>query len=171
MPIKPTPPPLWVNTFDQTAATIPPGATLSHAPTGGGSAPGTGTVTSVAVTSADGSITVTGSPITTSGTIDLSAHPGMSAGTLWRYRAKTTATSGYPGDGYILWDNATQTSATHLLFAHLTDDNLDIDLLLSQVTTGQKLILQDANDSANYQEWTLTGAGVNTNGGTATSYW
>src|SRR6185295_18347406 len=36
MPIKPTPPPLWVNTLDLTAATYPPGGTLLANATGGG---------------------------------------------------------------------------------------------------------------------------------------
>lgn len=96
---------------------------------------------------------------------------GQSAGTLWLYKAKTTATSGYPADGYLLWDNATQVSATHLIFAHLTTDDLDIDILLGTLQVGQSLILQDSNNSANYQKWTISGAPTNTNGGTATSYW
>src|SRR5512135_1400687 len=94
-----------------------------------------------------------------------------SAGTLWQYRAKTTATSGYPGDGYILWDNATQTSAANLIFAHITDDNLDIDLLLATIASGNTLIIQDANDSLNFQKWTVSGSPANTNPGTSTSYW
>jgi hypothetical protein len=95
----------------------------------------------------------------------------VSAGTLWLYKAKTSATSGYPGDGFILWDNATQTSATHLLFAHLTNDNIDIDLFLSQIASGNTLVVQDQNDSTNYQKWTVSGSPTNTNGGTSTSYW
>lgn len=94
-----------------------------------------------------------------------------SAGNLWLYKAKTTATSGYPGDGFLLWDNATQTSATHLIFSHLTSDDLDLDVLLATLGGTNSLILQDANASANFQKWALTGAGVNTNAGTATSYW
>lgn len=44
MPIKPPPPPLWQNTLDLTASTIPPGSTLSLPPGAGG---GSGTVTAV----------------------------------------------------------------------------------------------------------------------------
>lgn len=95
----------------------------------------------------------------------------MSAGTLWQYRANTGATSGYPNDGHLLWDNATQTSATHLDFSHITQDVLDIDLLLALVNSGTTIVLQDANDSLNFQKWLTTGAGVNTNPGTSTSYW
>lgn len=95
----------------------------------------------------------------------------MSAGTMWLYKAKTSATSGYPGDGYLLWNNATQTSATSLIFAHLTTDNLDIDIVLGTLAAGQTLILQDSNNSDNYQKWTVSSGPTNTNGGTATSYW
>src|SRR6185369_9109717 len=71
MPDK-TIPALWQNTLDQTAATIPPGATLSHAPTGGGGGGGgSGTVTSIDITSTAGTITPTGGPITTAGSINV----------------------------------------------------------------------------------------------------
>lgn len=90
---------------------------------------------------------------------------------LWEYRAKTSATSGYPGDGYLLWNNATQTSATALLFAHVTNDNLDIDLFLAQLVDGSTIILQDADASTNVQTWLINGTPTNTNGGTSTSYW
>lgn len=94
-----------------------------------------------------------------------------SSRTLWQYKGKTTATSGYPGDGCVLWNNATQVLATDLIFSHITDDNLDIDRFFTFLTTGDTIILQDANDSQNYQQWTIAGTPVNTNGGTATSYW
>lgn len=97
---------------------------------------------------------------------------GGSAALYWKYRAKTTATSGYPGDGYILWDNATQISATHLIFAHITSDGVDIDLLLGLLlASGDTLLIQDEDASANFQKWTISGAPVNTNPGLANSYW
>lgn len=95
----------------------------------------------------------------------------VSSRQFWKYRAKTSATSGYPGDGYMLWNNATQTSATALLFSHLTQDDLDIDIFLSFLATGDTIIIQDADDSGNFQEWEITGTPTNTNPGTATSYW
>jgi hypothetical protein len=100
-----------------------------------------------------------------------SASGFLSAGTLWNYKANAVATSGYPGDGKVLWDNATQTLATHLSFSHLTNDNLDIDHILGMVASGSKLLVQDVANSANYQLWSVTSAGINTNPGTATSYW
>jgi len=90
---------------------------------------------------------------------------------LWIYKARTTATSGYPDNGHLLWDNATQTSATHLILSHLTEDGLDIDIFVTFTQAGDKIILQDSDDSGNNQQWDVTGAPVNTNGGTPTSYW
>ena len=56
----------------------------------------------------------------------------------WQYKAKTNATSGYPGNGYLLWNDATQTSATSIIVSHLTDDDTDIELFLSFFVVNQK---------------------------------
>src|SRR6185369_1985993 len=118
MPDK-TIPALWQNTLDQTAATIPPGATLSHAPTGGGGGGGgSGTVTSVALTSTN--LTITGSPITTSGTLtaDLPATavtPGTynyATITLDAYGRATFASSGAAPTGTVTSINLTSTAGT-----------------------------------------------------------
>lgn len=96
---------------------------------------------------------------------------GGSGRTFFQYKAKVSATSGYPGDGYMLWNNATQTSATSLLFAHITDDGIDVDLFLAFIASGDTVIIQDANASANFQTWTVSGSPVNTNPGASNSYW
>jgi hypothetical protein len=96
---------------------------------------------------------------------------GGSSRQLWQYKAKVSATSGYPGDGFMLWNNATQTSATALLLSHLTDDGLDIDLFLAFIASGDTIIVQDADTSANFQTWAVSGSPSNTNPGTSTSYW
>lgn len=191
-------PPLWTQTQvgrDLTPATYPPGGTLVF-PAGAGG--GGGLVTSVGgtapIASSGGTapvISLNNSAVTPGtygdsgnvGQFTVDAHGlltfaqnvpiagGSSAANLWQYRAKTSATSGYPGDGYILWNNATQTGATSLLLAHLTNDDLDIDVFLATVATGNTLLLQDANNSDNNQKWTVSSAPTQTNGGTATSYW
>lgn len=74
------------------------------------------------------------------------------------YQAKTGITSGDPGSGHLLWNNATQTSATQLNVSHLTDTPIeDIDLYLSAIVSGNKLIVQDRNDSERFQIWTVSG--------------
>jgi len=84
------------------------------------------------------------------------------------YQAKTTITSGDPGSGYLIWNNATQTSATQLNISHLTDTPIqDIDLYLSAIAVGNKLIVQDRDVSERFQIWTVTGTPTQI----ASSYW
>jgi len=87
------------------------------------------------------------------------------------YKAKTSATSGDPASGYVLWNNATQTSATQINVSHLTDDGTDIDIFLALLQTTQSFYLQDQNDSANYQLWLVSGTPTNINPGLSNSYW
>jgi len=88
----------------------------------------------------------------------------------WNYKAKANATSGYPGNGYLLWDNATQTSATNILVSHLNDDDTDLELLLSFFAEGQKIFIQDRDDSANNQVWEISGTPTVTGANTSTAY-
>jgi hypothetical protein len=90
---------------------------------------------------------------------------------LFLYRANTAATSGYPGDGDILWDNAVQTSATSINVSHLTDNNEDVDIFLALLQQTEIITIQDQSNSSNYQKWTISGTPTQTNGGTATAYW
>lgn len=72
------------------------------------------------------------------------------------YKAKTSATSGDPGDGYMLWNNASQISATVLYIDHLTDSGVDIDPLLVAMKTGDEILVFDKDDSDNTQYWEIT---------------
>ena len=90
---------------------------------------------------------------------------------LFRYKAKTTITTGYPGDGHIIWNNATQTSATVISISHLTNENIDIDIFLAQLIPTENITIQDQTASSNYQIWRITGALTNVNPDTSTSYW
>jgi hypothetical protein len=90
---------------------------------------------------------------------------------LFQYFAETTITSGDPTAGYLLWNNSTQTSATQINVSHLTDTDIDVDLFLALLTTGQRITVQDQNASANFQTWYITSPPTNTNPGTANSYW
>jgi hypothetical protein len=85
--------------------------------------------------------------------------------------ANTSITSGYPGDGEILWNNATQTSATQINVSHLTDNNIDVDIFLSLLTVGEQIIIQSQTSSSDYQTWTISGTPTSVNPGTATAYW
>lgn len=90
---------------------------------------------------------------------------------LWNYKAKTSLTSGYPGDGRVIWNNATQASATSLIISHLTDDDLDVELILSFIEVGNKIFLQDSDDSSQNQVWMVSGTPTITGANTSTAYY
>ena len=88
----------------------------------------------------------------------------------WDYKSKTNATSGYPTDGHLLWNNATQTSATSIIVSHLTDDDTDIELFLSFFVINQKIFIQDRDDSSKNQIWQITDTPTVTGANTSTAY-
>jgi hypothetical protein len=79
--------------------------------------------------------------------------------TLFPYNARTNIQSGNPGNTNIIWNNATQASATQINVSHLDRNNEDIDVLLGIIQSGTRVIIQDANDSTAYQTW-IFGAGT-----------
>jgi len=91
--------------------------------------------------------------------------------TFYPYKANTGATSGDPGLEYLLWNNATQTSATQINVSHEDHDNVDVDIFLALIQNTQKFTIQDSSNSANYQTWQVNGAPTNVNPGLSTSYW
>jgi len=118
----------------------------------------------------DGAQGATGSQGTvgTQGTAGLNGY----SSTLFNYNIKTTSqANAYPSDGYITYNNVTQTSATALYVPHLTADNIDIDIFLSVMSIGQNITIQDSNNSGNYQIWKISASPINTNANTSTSYW
>jgi hypothetical protein len=90
---------------------------------------------------------------------------------LFLYQANTGSTSGYPGDGFIIWNNIVQTSATQINVSHLTDNNEDIDVFLALLQQTEQILIQDQSVSANYQTWTISGTPTNINPGASNSYW
>jgi hypothetical protein len=141
------------------AATIAVGTTTTLAP--GSSA----TVANAGTTSA----AVFNFGIPTGATGATGASGGSS--TAWRYRAKTNATSGYPTNGHLLWNNATQLSATNILVSHLDDEGSDIELFLSFFLEGQKIFIQNRDDSSQNQVWEITGTPTVTGANTSTAYY
>ena len=142
-----------------TAATITVGTTTTLAP--GSSA----TVANAGTSSA----AVFNFGIPTGATGAAGANGGSS--TAWRYRAKTNATSGYPTNGHLLWNNAMQVNATEILVSHLDDEGSDIELFLSFFAEGQKLFIQNRDDSSQNQIWEITGTPTVTNPNTSTAYY
>jgi hypothetical protein len=56
----------------------------------------------------------------------------------------------------LLWNNATQISATQININHLNDDGVDIDIFLALIKTSDIIFVQDKNNSGNYQKWTVS---------------
>ena len=75
----------------------------------------------------------------------------------YRYNARTNIQSGDPGNTNVIWNNVTQINATQINISHINQDNIDIDIFLALIQTGNILILQDANNSLNYQQFLVTG--------------
>jgi hypothetical protein len=62
-----------------------------------------------------------------------------------------------PTAGHLYWNNATQISATTVTLSHLEQGGIDIDVFLAFIKNGDTFILQDQNNSANYQKWEVNG--------------
>jgi hypothetical protein len=72
------------------------------------------------------------------------------------YKAKTTITTGDPGNQHLIWNNATQISATQININHINSDGIDVDIFLGLIKTNDVIIVQDANNSNNFQKWTVS---------------
>ena len=109
-------------------------------------------------TGSKGDIGFTGSQGDTgfTGSQGTQGQPGQSD-SLYNYRAKTTITSGDPGAGHVIWNNATQASATELIFSHLDDIGNDIEYLLGLILPGDVIRIQDQDVSENFQTWVVNG--------------
>jgi hypothetical protein len=83
----------------------------------------------------------------------------------FNYQAKTTITTGNPLSGHIIWNNATQASATSISVSELDQNGDNLDRFLSNVGVGSVITLQDKDVHTNYQEWTITSKTDNT------TYW
>ena len=75
----------------------------------------------------------------------------------YKYNAKTNSQTTPPGNTHIVWNNSTQINSTELYISHLTRDNIDIDVFLALINNGDNLIIQDDNNSNNFQRWTVNG--------------
>ena len=113
-------------------------------------------------TGATGSQGVTGATGATGsqgiqGATGTQGEPGQSSN-YYNYKVHTTTQTPPTGNGEIRYNNATQTSSTTLYVDHLNDVGDDIDVFLSLLKQNDNLIIQDANDSNNYQTWKITSA-------------
>ena len=83
-------------------------------------------------------------------------NPGQST-SYFTYQANTTTITPPPGNGFVIWDNATQSSATNITISHLTTANVDVDIFLALLGVSDTLIIQDQTNSNDYQRWLVSG--------------
>jgi hypothetical protein len=98
------------------------------------------------------------------GTSGTSGSSGVS-NSFFNYQAKTTITSGDPGSGHIIWNNATQTGSTQINISDIDQQSNNLDVFLSQLKSGSRITLQDKSIQGNYQVWDI---GTSTDN---TTYW
>ena len=85
---------------------------------------------------------------------------GSSSSILY-YRAQTTSQVPPPTAGHVRWNAVDQTEATFLYFSHLDISNDDVERILEQATPGSTVLVQDKDQSANYQNFKLTEPAIN----------
>jgi hypothetical protein len=150
-----------------TGVTGPQGVTGDVGPTGVTGAVGaTGSTGPVGVTGDTGATGATGStgPIGVTGATGPTGVTGATGPTgadggssnYYDYQADTSTTTGDPGNGHIIWNNATQVSATQINISHINQDGADIDIFLALLKTNDIIVLQDKSLSGNYQKWTVS---------------
>jgi hypothetical protein len=99
-----------------------------------------------------------------SGTSGTNGTSGIS-NSFFNYQAKTNSTTGDPGSGHIIWNNATQTGATQINVSDIDQQSNNLDVFLSQLKSGSRITLQDKSIQGNYQVWDI---GISTDN---TIYW
>ena len=84
-------------------------------------------------------------------------EPGQSSN-YYNYKVHTSSQTTPTTNGEIRYNNASQTGSTLLYIDHLDSNGDDIDVFLSLLKQNDNLIIQDANNSNNYQTWKITSA-------------
>jgi len=100
------------------------------------------------------------------GTTGATGPTGQSA-SYYEYQARTNTQSTPPSNGEVRWNNANQTSSTNLYISHLTSANVDVDIFLALFKPNDVIIIQDKNESNNYQRWIVSSA-ITINSGSVT---
>ena len=96
-----------------------------------------------------------------SGSSGSSGQNGLSS-SYYRYNAIVNSQAPPINSGAVEWNNATQTGSTQVYLSHITSDNNDIEVILGGTGIGSRLIIQDRNNSENYQRFTVTSVTVTT---------
>lgn len=94
------------------------------------------------------------SGVGTDGTSGTSGINGLS-NSFFNYVTKTTITTGDPGTGHIIWNNAIQSDTTAIHVSETDDNGNNIDVFFSQLQSGTTITIQDKSSHLNYQTWLI----------------
>jgi hypothetical protein len=132
------------------------GSTGLQGSTGAGTTGATGVQGLTGSTGPEGSTGATGIGATgATGVQGATGLPGQSA-SFYNYQADAVNISGVPATGRIIWDNLTQVSATTVTLSHIDSLGNDIDVFFPLFKTGDKFVVQDQGNSANFQTWEIS---------------
>jgi hypothetical protein len=134
------------------------GATGPQGATGlTGDAGATGEIGATGIQGATGEMGATGD-IGATGATGLQGATGLTgqSATFYNYQADANQTSGVPTTGHLFWNNASQVSATSITLSHIDALGNDIDVFFPLFKTGDTFVIQDQNNSNNFQTWEIS---------------
>jgi hypothetical protein len=114
----------------------------------------TSTITTTALQDSAGQYGTAGQFLGADSTGKVVWQTGGGSSSYFNYQAETPP--GVPASGHISWQSTAQTTSTYVRASHINYDGADIELFLSAVQPGNTLILQNLDDSTNFQKWTVT---------------
>jgi hypothetical protein len=89
------------------------------------------------------------------GLVGATGLTGQSA-TFYNYQADANQTTGVPTTGHLFWNNASQVAATSITLSHIDALGNDIDVFFPLFKTGDTFVIQDQNNSNNFQTWEIS---------------
>lgn len=102
-------------------------------------------------------------PVGATGATGAAGDNGSSTSLLY-YRAEPVSQSPPPPASNIRWNQVNQITASLLYLNHIDDSGDDVERVLELCSTGSTVLVQDRDQSGNFQNFVLTGPAVNTTG-------
>ena len=94
--------------------------------------------------------TGTSGPTGPTGPIGPKGQPGQSS-SFYNYLASSNTINPDPANGYIQWQNEVQSDSQHISVSAFDILGNDVEVLLGSLNVGDLILLQDKNNSNNYQ--------------------
>lgn len=85
--------------------------------------------------------------------------PAGQSSSFFNYQAKLN--NSFPpattiNNGHVKWSTPTQTDATQIAFSHIDNNGNDVDVFFALYKQGDIFIIQDQDNSNNYQKWQIS---------------